>query len=82
VTVSTDAGDVQSNRVVVATNLPLLDRGAHFARAEPQRSYALAYRTPQQAVDGMYLSADAPTRSLRDVPTPKDRCSWRGATIT
>jgi glycine/D-amino acid oxidase-like deaminating enzyme/nitrite reductase/ring-hydroxylating ferredoxin subunit len=68
VTVSTDAGEVQSNRVVVATNLPFLDRGAHFARAEPQRSYALAYRTPQQAVDGMYLSADAPTRSLRDVP--------------
>jgi len=40
----------------------------HLARAEPQRSYALAYRTPHKAVDGMYLSADEPSRSLRDVP--------------
>ncbi len=68
VVVSTDAGEVRARRVVVATNLPFLDRGGHFARAEPQRSYALAYRTPQQAVDGMYLSADQPTRSLRDLP--------------
>lgn len=68
VTVSTDAGEVRANRVVVATNLPFVDRGGHFARAEPQRSYALAYRTPKPAVDGMYLSADQPSRSLRDLP--------------
>jgi glycine/D-amino acid oxidase-like deaminating enzyme/nitrite reductase/ring-hydroxylating ferredoxin subunit len=68
VVVSTDAGEVRANQVVVATNLPFLDRGGHFARAEPLRSYALAYRTPRQAVDGMYLSADEPSRSLRDVP--------------
>lgn len=55
---STDAGEVRAKKVVVATNLPFLDRGGHFARAVPQRSYALAYRTPQQAVDGMYLSAN------------------------
>ena len=68
VVVSTDAGEVRANRVVVATNLPFVDRGGHFARAEPLRSYAMAYRTPRQAVDGMYLSADQPSRSLRDVP--------------
>jgi glycine/D-amino acid oxidase-like deaminating enzyme/nitrite reductase/ring-hydroxylating ferredoxin subunit len=68
VVVSTDAGEVRADRVVVATNLPFLDRGGHFARAEPQRSYALAYRTEEPAVDGMYLSADQPSRSLRDVP--------------
>ena len=68
VTVSTDTGEVRANRVIVATNLPFVDRGGHFARAEAQRSYLLAYRTPHQAVDGMYLSVDQPSRSLRDVP--------------
>jgi glycine/D-amino acid oxidase-like deaminating enzyme/nitrite reductase/ring-hydroxylating ferredoxin subunit len=72
VVVSTDAGDYRGERVVVATNLPFLDRGGFFARAEPGRSYALAYATPTPAVDGMYLSADSPTRSLRDAPGDDD----------
>src|SRR5690606_36880442 len=46
-----------------------LDRGVFFARASPARSYAVAFRTPTQAVDGMYLSADQPSRSLRDSPS-------------
>ena len=66
--VVTDAGTATAPTVVVATNMPILDRGGFFARAKPHRSYALAFRTPAQAVDGMYLSADAPTRSLRDTP--------------
>lgn len=64
--VVTSAGTVSADRVVVATNLPILDRGGFFVRFKPARSYALAYRTPAPAVDGMYLSADASTRSLRD----------------
>jgi glycine/D-amino acid oxidase-like deaminating enzyme/nitrite reductase/ring-hydroxylating ferredoxin subunit len=68
VVVATEVGEVCADRVVVATNLPFLDRGGFFGRAEPGRSYALAYRTPDPAVDGMYLSADSPTRSLRDAP--------------
>lgn len=63
--------DVTADRVVLATNLPILDRGAFFARASPARSYALAFRTPSVAVDGMYLSADQPSRSLRDSPSPQ-----------
>lgn len=66
--VVTEAGDARAATVVVATNMPMLDRGAFFARAEPARSYGLAYRTSGRAVDGMYLSADQPTRSLRDAP--------------
>ena len=42
--------------VVLATNTPILDRGGFFARVEPARSYGLAFRTPEPAVDGMYLS--------------------------
>ncbi|WP_296602149.1 FAD-dependent oxidoreductase [Nocardioides sp.] len=67
-TVVTDAGEATAATVVVATNMPILDRGGFFARAKPARSYGLAFRTPERAVDGMYLSADAPSRSLRDAP--------------
>jgi glycine/D-amino acid oxidase-like deaminating enzyme/nitrite reductase/ring-hydroxylating ferredoxin subunit len=68
--VVTDVGNASAGTVVLATNMPILDRGAFFARAKPSRSYGLAFRTPEPAVDGMYLSADQPTRSLRDAPAP------------
>ena len=69
--------------MVVATNMPILDRGGFFARAAPARSYGLAFRTPEQAVDGMYLSADSPTRSLRDAPTDgRPACCSSAATAT
>lgn len=66
VRVVTEHGTASADLVVVATNMPILDRGGFFARATPQRSYALAFRTEHPTVDGMYLSADRPTRSLRD----------------
>ncbi|MDO9494612.1 MAG: FAD-dependent oxidoreductase [Nocardioides sp.] len=68
VTVETETGAMTADRLVVATNMPILDRGAFFARAHPARSYGMAFRTVTPAVDGMYLSADAPSRSLRDAP--------------
>ena len=70
VRVETDCGTAEADRVVLATNLPILDRGGFFARARPARSYGLAYRVTDQAVDGMYLSAESPSRSLRDAPDP------------
>lgn len=66
--VVTASGDAIANRVVLATNMPVLDRGGFFARATPARSYAVAFATDEPAVDGMYLSADSPSRSLRDAP--------------
>ncbi len=63
--VETDAGTVTADRVVIATNLPILDRGGFFARLKPARSYALAFHTPEHAVNGMYLSSDRTSRSLR-----------------
>ncbi|MCW2792776.1 MAG: dependent oxidoreductase [Nocardioides sp.] len=64
----TDVGAATAHTVVVATNTPILDRGAFFARVSPARSYSVAFRTTGPAVDGMYLSADSPSRSLRDAP--------------
>ena len=69
VRLTTETGQVRADRVVVATNLPLLDRGGFFARMKPARSYIVAFRTQAPAVDAMYLSSDDPSRSLRDAPT-------------
>lgn len=65
--VHTDHGSIDADRVVVATNLPILDRGGFFARMKPQRSYAVVARVPGHGVDGMYLSAQVPGRSVRDL---------------
>ncbi len=70
VTVTAEQGSVTARTVVIATNMPMLDRGGFFARAKPARSYGLAFRTPEHLVDGMYLSAETPSRSLRDAPDP------------
>ena len=66
--VRTAHGPIFASTVVLATGTPLLDRGLHFARLEPERSYALSYRLPGVAPQGMYLSVDPATRSVRSVP--------------
>ncbi len=62
-----DDVELHANHVVVATHLPFLDRGGFFAKCHPTRSYALAARLGEGAVipEGMYLSVDQPTRSVR-----------------
>ena len=67
--VSTAAGHaVGAGHVVVATQLPFLDRSLLFARAPAERSYALTARIEGAVPQGMYISAEKPTRSLRAVP--------------
>jgi glycine/D-amino acid oxidase-like deaminating enzyme/nitrite reductase/ring-hydroxylating ferredoxin subunit len=67
--VTTERGHrVGADRVVLATHLPILDRGGHFALVEPERSYALGIRVNGAPPQGMYLSADGPTRSIRSHP--------------
>jgi glycine/D-amino acid oxidase-like deaminating enzyme/nitrite reductase/ring-hydroxylating ferredoxin subunit len=63
----TPRGTVHAERVVLATGLPVLDRGLYFARVEPARSYAQAVRVRDEDTlpGGMYLSADSPTVSIR-----------------
>lgn len=64
--VETERGDVRGDRVVLATGMPFLKRGAQFATIQAHRSYALAYRWDRPALTGMYLSVDQPSRSIRD----------------
>ena len=51
--------------VVVATHLPFMGDGSFYARAYPMRAYAIAVRLSEKAPEGMYISAESPTRSLR-----------------
>jgi glycine/D-amino acid oxidase-like deaminating enzyme/nitrite reductase/ring-hydroxylating ferredoxin subunit len=66
----TDRGvSVRAERVIVATHLPILDRGLFFARTHPERSYVLLARVRGKVPQGMYLSDESPSHSLRSVPT-------------
>ncbi|CAM3796249.1 FAD-dependent oxidoreductase [Occultella aeris] len=66
--VTTRRGSVRAQRVVLATGIPVADRGGFFARVSPERSYALALRVPDLKQSDMYLSAGAPLRSIRTTP--------------
>ncbi len=65
--VETNSGTVRARHVVVATQMPFLDRGLFFARAHPQKSYVVA-ASVDDAPRGMYISAERPTRSIRSAP--------------
>jgi glycine/D-amino acid oxidase-like deaminating enzyme/nitrite reductase/ring-hydroxylating ferredoxin subunit len=66
----TDRGAVvTAGQLIVATHLPILDRGLFFARTHPERSYVLLARLRGQVPQGMYLSDESPSHSLRSVPT-------------
>jgi glycine/D-amino acid oxidase-like deaminating enzyme/nitrite reductase/ring-hydroxylating ferredoxin subunit len=70
-TVIAGAGVVRADHVVLATGVPILDRGLYFAKLKATQSYAAALRVPSSTSvpAGMYLSAESPGRSLRSYPT-------------
>ena len=64
--VITEHGTITGQDVVIATNLPILDRGGFFIRAYPRRHLVLAAKiAPEKIPDGMFLSVDNPSRSIR-----------------
>ncbi|MBO0981247.1 FAD-dependent oxidoreductase [Microbacterium sp. SD291] len=65
--VETARGRVRARRLILATGFPALDRDAFFARLTPSRQFVGAYRLPagMAAPDGIYLSVDRISRSLR-----------------
>ena len=67
--VEASGADLRARHVVVATQLPFLDRGFFFAKAHPTKSYAVAANVDDgSAPHGMYISIDQPTRSVRSTP--------------
>jgi glycine/D-amino acid oxidase-like deaminating enzyme len=67
--VNAASGRVRAAHVVVATQLPFLDRGFLFAKAHPQKSFAVSAEIDEKSAPrGMYISIDEPTRSIRSAP--------------
>lgn len=65
-----DGAEISAAHVVLATGTPILDRGFHFARLQPSRSYVIALADANPP-DGMFLSVGSGSRpvvSVRDVP--------------
>lgn len=65
--IETDAGGASAANVVLATGAPIIDRGLYFAKTRGLRSYCVAFDVPGELPDGLYLSVDGPTRSVRSV---------------
>ena len=66
--VRTPGGRIDADHIIVATHFPFPDRSLAFARAHPQRSYAIACRIAGEVPDGMFISSGSPTRSIRAIP--------------
>lgn len=60
-----DGHTVSAEHVVLASHVPIFDRGLFFARLGAKRSYAIAARGATSAPEGTFLSADQPSRSVR-----------------
>lgn len=65
--VQTERGSVQATDVIVATHMPILDRGLFFTKVHPYRSYAVAGEIPGDVLKGMYISTGGSTRSMRSI---------------
>ncbi len=63
----TAQGEMTADQVVLATGIPIIDRGLTFAKVTGSRSYCVSFDTPGAVPEGLYLSVDGPTRSVRPV---------------
>ena len=61
---------VTAEHCILATGIPILDRGGFFAKVSPHRSYCVAFDVPGDITRPMFISTDSPTRSVRYAPTP------------
>ncbi len=70
----TDTGTVRATAVVIATHVPITDRGLFFARTTARRSYVVAGPVAREAApEGMWISVGKPGRSVRTTPLPDGR---------
>ncbi|AKP58353.1 Putative iron-sulfur binding oxidoreductase [Mycobacteroides abscessus subsp. abscessus] len=60
---------LEAQRCVLATGTPILDRGGFFAKLTANRSYCMSFDVPGPITRAMYLSVDAPLRSVRYAPS-------------
>ncbi|WP_428342982.1 FAD-dependent oxidoreductase [Mycobacterium sp.] len=60
--------ELTAPQLVLATGIPILDRGGYFARVKPSRSYCFAFKVPGHITRPMMISTDSPSRSVRYAP--------------
>jgi glycine/D-amino acid oxidase-like deaminating enzyme/nitrite reductase/ring-hydroxylating ferredoxin subunit len=65
---TTESGEVEADYVVIATSAPITPDGLFFARAHPWQHYAVAAPVDADALDGSWINASTPNRSLRTTP--------------
>ena len=58
-------GTVEAEHVVLATQIPILDRGGFFAKTHPSRSYLMAFEAEGAPLEGMYISTGGRSWTLR-----------------
>jgi Rieske Fe-S protein len=58
---------VFADQVVLATHLPILDRSGHFGILTASRSHCVLFQLSKPMLDGMYICAEEPLKSLRIV---------------
>ncbi|WP_152388163.1 FAD-dependent oxidoreductase [Azotobacter salinestris] len=64
--IGTEAGEVNAEAVVIATNMTVYTPLGYANRTQPRCHVAMAFRTGGPApIDGMFIDADVPTHSLR-----------------
>ena len=63
-------GKMLARDVILATHYPFWDQGLLFPRVHPKGSYAIPGPVDgSSALEGMYISVDQPTRTIRTIPT-------------
>jgi glycine/D-amino acid oxidase-like deaminating enzyme/nitrite reductase/ring-hydroxylating ferredoxin subunit len=64
--IGTDYGTVHARQVVIATNITVKSPVGYANRTQPRSHVVMAFRTENPAaVDGMFISIDDPTHSIR-----------------
>ncbi|MFB1080399.1 FAD-dependent oxidoreductase [Jeotgalibacillus sp. JSM ZJ347] len=64
-----DGYTIKAKKLIAATHFPFVDfKGLYFSRLKPERSYTSAAVVNESFAEGMYISAENPTKSIRTTP--------------
>jgi len=71
ITITTEQGKkVTANKVIIASHYPFYNKpGMYFSRIYTERTYILAIAAKEKYPGGMYINAENPSRSLRELDT-------------
>lgn len=63
---TTDGYEVTSEKIIVSSHFPFNDfDGLYFSKLHVERSYAIGVKSDRELEEGIYISVDKPSRSLR-----------------